>query len=189
MDINGEEMVQANLRDITESKRAEEALRRSEEMFRALVSHAPFGIIVATPQRRVDYINPAVTAMLGYTIEDVPDADAWWARAYPDPAYRAEVAAVWNAIDQNTGAMQGTRDRTFRVRHKNGTDRYIRFMAVSERRTVAGDAAGHHRTQTGHGTTAEAVTGRRAKPRERRHHQPERRNRIRQPGLHSRHRL
>ena len=131
MDINGEEMVQANLRDITESKRAEEALRRSEEMFRALVSHAPFGIIVATPQRRVDYINPAVTAMLGYTIEDVPDADAWWARAYPDPAYRAEVAAVWNAIDQNTGAMQGTRDRTFRVRHKNGTDRYIRFMAVS----------------------------------------------------------
>ena len=136
LSIGGEEMIQANLRDITESKRAEDALRQSEEMFRALVIHAPFGILVATAQRDVEYINPAVTAMLGYIREDIPDSEAWWMKAYPDPHYREEVLAVWSQAlpeVQEPATRTAPRDSTFRVRHKNGTDRYIRFMAVGLR--------------------------------------------------------
>jgi len=132
--IDDEEFVQANLRDITSSKHAEIALRRSEEMFRALVHHVPFGIIVTNTSRDVEYINPSITSMLGYTIEDIPNADAWWENAYPDPAYREEVRELWLKAHPETGdpAIQSmVRDTTFRVRHKDGSDRFIRFVAVA----------------------------------------------------------
>jgi PAS domain S-box-containing protein len=54
--------------DITEPKRAEEALRESEEQFRGLFQDAAEGILVSTiDTRKFVYANPAVCRMLGYT--------------------------------------------------------------------------------------------------------------------------
>jgi two-component system, cell cycle sensor histidine kinase and response regulator CckA len=56
-------------RDITERKRAEEALRRSEADFRSLVEDAPYGIYRATVTGRLLQVNPALRRMLGYEQE------------------------------------------------------------------------------------------------------------------------
>lgn len=51
--------------DITERKRAEEALRRSEERFRSVFAQSPIGIMVCDAEGRPIEVNPACLNMLG----------------------------------------------------------------------------------------------------------------------------
>ncbi len=57
-------------RDVTERKRAEEALRRSEAGFRSVVEDAPYGIYRASTSGRFLQVNPALQKMLGYQFVD-----------------------------------------------------------------------------------------------------------------------
>ncbi len=56
-------------RNITERKRTEEALRRSEADFRSVVQDAPYGIYRASITGRFLQVNPALQKMLGYELE------------------------------------------------------------------------------------------------------------------------
>jgi PAS domain S-box-containing protein len=56
-------------RDITERKRAEEALRRSEADFRSVVQDAPYGIYSANVAGQFLKVNPALQKMLSYELE------------------------------------------------------------------------------------------------------------------------
>jgi PAS domain S-box-containing protein len=60
-----EKLVVVN-RDVTERKKAEEALRRSETDFRSLIEDAPYGIYRATMTGQLLQVNPALQKMLGY---------------------------------------------------------------------------------------------------------------------------
>jgi len=56
--------------DLTESKRAEEAVRRSEAELRSFVEHAPYGIgTISVQQDRFLHANPALVKLLGYKSE------------------------------------------------------------------------------------------------------------------------
>jgi PAS domain S-box-containing protein len=57
-------------RDVTERKRAEESLRRSEAGFRAVVEDAPYGIYRASTSGHFLRVNPALQKMLGYELPD-----------------------------------------------------------------------------------------------------------------------
>jgi len=58
--------------DITERKKTEEALRESEERYKALFQGAAEGILVAdTETMGFIYANPAICGMLGYTEEEL----------------------------------------------------------------------------------------------------------------------
>jgi two-component system cell cycle sensor histidine kinase/response regulator CckA len=57
-------------RNITERKRAEEALFRSEAGFRSVVEDAPYGIYRASPEGKLLRVNPALQKMLGYNQPD-----------------------------------------------------------------------------------------------------------------------
>jgi len=54
------------LEDISESKRAEQALRESEEQYRSLFSGVPVGLYRSTPAGRIVDGNPALVEMFGY---------------------------------------------------------------------------------------------------------------------------
>jgi PAS domain S-box-containing protein len=57
--------------DITEHKKAEKALRESEEKYRLIVDTAEEGIWVAMPDGKTTYVNQKMADMLGYRREDI----------------------------------------------------------------------------------------------------------------------
>ncbi|HUT31112.1 MAG TPA: PAS domain S-box protein [Sedimentisphaerales bacterium] len=64
--------ITGSIRDITDRKKAEQALRESEHRYKALFEGAAEGIIVADIRtRNLKYANPAVRKMLGYTEQEL----------------------------------------------------------------------------------------------------------------------
>ena len=58
--------LQVIARDVTERKRAEEALRESEERFRSLYENATIGLYRTTPDGKILLANPSLVKMLGF---------------------------------------------------------------------------------------------------------------------------
>ena len=62
----------AAIRDITERKRAEEALRRAEENFRRSLDESPLGVRIMTTEGEPLYVNRAILEIYGYdSIEEL----------------------------------------------------------------------------------------------------------------------
>jgi PAS domain S-box-containing protein len=72
-------------RDITESKRAEQALRESQEQFRIMADCCPMGIWVTNAKGETMFANWAYRRFSGITSEDV-DPKAWISMIHPDDA-------------------------------------------------------------------------------------------------------
>lgn len=74
-------------RDITQAKHAEQALRDSEEQYRAIFNASADALVLRDAQYRAVEVNPAYTLVSGYTREEVMQADRVLTQA--DPALRA----------------------------------------------------------------------------------------------------
>jgi PAS domain S-box-containing protein len=68
--------------DITERKRAEEALRASEERFRRAVLQAPIPMLIHDEEDRNYTLSQGWTKYSGYTLDDIPLMGDWTERAY-----------------------------------------------------------------------------------------------------------
>ena len=114
---------------MTERRRAQDALRASEQRFRQLVQHLPVPVAFNDPQGRILTLNPRFTQVLGYTPEDIPTLDDWFLRAYPDPDYRREVRESWStAARQAAGSGGEIAAAEYRVTTRSGD---VRTMLIS----------------------------------------------------------
>ncbi len=82
--------------DITERRRAEEALRRADAASRMLVQQAPFGIFRATPDGSLLSVNPALVEM---HVFKEPAARARYLMQMNAAAGAVETQAVWRRKD------------------------------------------------------------------------------------------
>ncbi|RJF87898.1 PAS domain S-box protein [Oleomonas cavernae] len=87
------------IRDISERKKAEEALRTSEETMRALINTAVDGVMIIDDQGLVRIYNPACQRLFGYTAEEVIGNNV---RMLMPAPYRAEHDAYLDNY-HNTG--------------------------------------------------------------------------------------
>jgi PAS domain S-box-containing protein len=97
-DASGNEIVTtiAHGHDISERKLAEKLLQESETKFRAMVEVMPLAMILTTGvEQFIQYMNPKMIELFGYTIDDILTVDLWWPLAYPDENYRQQIADEW----------------------------------------------------------------------------------------------
>jgi PAS domain S-box-containing protein len=73
------------LRDITERRRADEALRESEERFRLMADSCPSMMWVTNAEGEVEFINRAYREFCGVTLEQV-ESGKWQLLVHPDDA-------------------------------------------------------------------------------------------------------
>jgi PAS domain S-box-containing protein len=59
------------LQDITDRKKSERALQKSERRLRALLDFEPYPVVVFTLDGLVSYLNPAFTEIFGWTLEEL----------------------------------------------------------------------------------------------------------------------
>ncbi len=111
-------------RDITERRRADEALRLSEERIRSIMETTDEWIWEVDTAGVHSYSNTAVESILGYSVEEIVGRDALELMHEEDKARVAEMLPVL------VSEKKGWRRLILRWRHKDGTYRYLESNAV-----------------------------------------------------------
>jgi two-component system cell cycle sensor histidine kinase/response regulator CckA len=135
-------------RNITERKRAEEALRRSEAGFRSVVEDAPYGIYRASMTGRFLQANPALQKMLGCdSVEDLLRSDlassifrhpGEYQRLTELLAHTEEIKDVEMEWKRQDGTPITVRCSGRRINDENGVPAYFEVFAedVTEKRVL-----------------------------------------------------
>ncbi len=116
-------------RDITERKRAEEAVRNSEAQLRAILDATPFPIaLVDVEGNQIEFWSRSALTLFGHT---APTAREWYLLAYPDPEYRRQVIERWNAAIEGARASgQTVHAGEYRVTCRDGSTRDCELYAT-----------------------------------------------------------
>ena len=89
------------LQDITERKKAEEGLLKSNNRFQNITAQSPLPIVITDVKGDIEFFNNKFIEVFGYTLDDISNSEQWWIAAYPDEAYRQKVQESWTkAIDK-----------------------------------------------------------------------------------------
>jgi PAS domain S-box-containing protein len=119
---------------VTERQQAEEALGRAQARLGHVLASSPAVIFTlggGVEDLRLTWISENVRDMMGYTVEEVLQANWWHERVHPDDLQRV------SAEIQNHLFARGRVADEYRFRHRDGTYRWVR----SEIRLLR-DAAG-----------------------------------------------
>lgn len=90
-----------------------------------LLNNSPSGISWCDEAGNVEYINHTFTRMFGYTLEDLPNVETWFKKAYPDPESYREILSRWNNWSNNENTSDNFYTDESTVRCKDGTTRRI----------------------------------------------------------------
>jgi len=60
-----------------------------------LLDNSPSGISWSDREGNIEYVNHQFTRMFGYTLEDVPNINTWFRRAYPDAESHDDINSRW----------------------------------------------------------------------------------------------
>ncbi|HLD46888.1 MAG TPA: PocR ligand-binding domain-containing protein, partial [Desulfobaccales bacterium] len=88
---------------MSEQRRIEDTLRQSKEHFRRLTKLSPVPVLIINRRGDIEYVNDRFLTTFGYNLDDIPNLEAWWRRAYPDKNHRLNGMANWQrAVEKAT---------------------------------------------------------------------------------------
>lgn len=120
----------------------EDDLSRSTErriQLEDILDASPVGIGWSDVNGKIEYINHQFTQLFGYTLDDLPDVETWYQKAYPNAQYRQTEIEPWEkavALTRHTGATPPELEVS--VTCKDGSERrvLIHVSWVGEKRLV-----------------------------------------------------
>jgi PAS domain S-box-containing protein len=110
----GETIWEGIILDVTDRKRAEEALRHERELLETIIARIPVMLTVYEPDARVLRLNPAFERTVGWSARDAAGVSLM-EECYPDPEYRGQVLAF----------MQSCRDGWMDIRMRTRDERTL----------------------------------------------------------------
>ena len=109
--------------DITDQKKAEEALSNNELRFRTLTSNAPVGIFQTDVDGNISYVNETWLRYSGLEMNEAL-GDSWTATVHPDD--RKELIEEWN-----TNSKMGIKSSSeYRLIDKKGNTKWVSGEAI-----------------------------------------------------------
>jgi len=131
IEINGEPMILVLATDITERKRAEQALLDSEEKFKYIFDHSPIGKSITTLDGQLS-VNQTFADMLGYSIEEV-QGRTWQELTHPE-----DVELNLQALEPVLAGKKETARLVKRYLHRDGSIVWV-DLSTSLRRDSDGE--------------------------------------------------
>ncbi len=117
--LQGQLVIQAIIRDITERTKMVQALRESEEKYRSLVESSLQGILILVDEK-VRYFNKAITDMMGYSSEELYKMNEDNLLALAHPQDREELDLFRKQKIDKPYLLE------FRFRRKDGNYRWVK---------------------------------------------------------------
>lgn len=121
------------IRNITDRKQAEIELLREKERFQAIVDHIPIMVTLFNEQGHVEFINPALERILGWSLAEWQSCDLV-SEGGPDAAYRQSLlehilaaSGQWQDIPIRTASGQQLETSWANVRLSDG-----RFLGIGQ---------------------------------------------------------
>jgi PAS domain S-box-containing protein len=122
----------AIVRDMRKRREAERRIRESEQQFRSLFEHAPFGMTLAAWDGKILQANAAICTMLGYSAAELSQK-TWMDLTYPE-----DLVASQLRVAEQLRTSEGYWEAEKRYVHKNGNPVWVR-VRISAVRDAAGD--------------------------------------------------
>src|SRR3954447_23787585 len=116
---------QGVLVDVTARKAAEDALRHSEERFRALVHNGYDIVVVLDSAGKRKYISPSIERLLGHVPADL------LGRSPDDIVHPEDVPVLAEAIESCLHGVKETPAFELRLRHRNGSWRHFEVIGTN----------------------------------------------------------
>ena len=116
---------------MSEHRRIEATLRQSKEHFRRLTKLSPVPILIINRRGDIEYLNDRFLTTFGYNLDDIPNLEAWWRRAYPDEQHRLKGIANWReSMEKAAPEHTDIEPSESRVTCKDGTVRIAEIFGT-----------------------------------------------------------
>ena len=115
----------------SERKIIQKTLSESENRFKIMIEKSPLPMVITDANQDLLFLNEKFTRLFGYTLNDIPTAQAWWHMAYPDPEYRKKVRSSWEAaIEEAEGSSMDIGMQVWEITTKDQNIRTCEFNMV-----------------------------------------------------------
>ena len=124
-DFRGQRTILSIVRDITDRKQAEEALRLSEERYRSFIENAPIGMYTVNIKGEFTYGNRKLLEITGYKGED------WLNKPFHPIVHPDDLSIVLDKFQQRIAGLGTAEPYEIRVFHASGKTIWMKITSES----------------------------------------------------------